>query len=167
MNPTLEEIAWLYSWLKEHKEKMPGGRSSGPHYNASCWDLDDLFRAFREDAVGSRDRVWQAVLKRGQSGAWPKMKSSDAFWLRERWLMAERYCREVLEEGSNPVSQIPVSSPKDTQATIEWLLLDLWDDTLVDLWIRENARDYVYADHYKSEEAPEELERYLRKLESS
>ena len=78
--------------------------------------------------------------------------------------MAERYCREVLERPSHLASPVVAQRPPDPEAAVRWLLLDLWDGQLVDVWIRENARDCVYADHYKSEDAPYELERYLQKL---
>jgi hypothetical protein len=98
MNLTHGEVAWLLLWLEDHQKKMPGGRSHHPHYDATSWDFDDLFRAFREDAVWTRETVWQAVSDRAKTGTWPKMKPTHSFWLRERWLMASRYCRAILEE---------------------------------------------------------------------
>jgi hypothetical protein len=164
MNLSPQEITWLYLWLEEHQKKMPGGRSRRPHYNATSWDLDDLFRAFRVDAVWSREIVWKAVSERAAAGAWPKMEPSHSFWLMQRWEMASRYCCAVLEKASKEDSSpIIAASPVDAQAAIKWLLLDLWDGRLVDLWIRENARDCVAVDWPESGEEPYLLEQYLKK----
>jgi hypothetical protein len=164
MNLTPQEIAWLLLWLEDHQKKMPGARAHPPHYNATSWDIDDLFRAFREDAVWSRDILWQAVSVRAGTGVWPKIESRYAFWLRQRWTMAIRYCRAVLETRSHSdPTAVLASCPKDAQAAIRWLLLDEWDGRLVDIWIRENARDCVSCDWLDDSEDGDERERELER----
>ena len=166
MNMSAEEFAWLLLDLESVAKKMPGTRSQDPHYDASTWDLDDLFRAFRADAVWSRDIIWKAVSERATSGIWPKMETKHSFWLRQRWLMALRYCRAVLENRrhSDPTAVV-ANRPKDAEAALKWLWIDLWDTRLVDVWIRENARSCVAVDWPESGEGIEqELERYFRKI---
>jgi hypothetical protein len=164
MNPTIQEIAWILLWLEDHQKKMPGGRSRPPHYDATSWDFDDLFRVFRREATGSPDRLWQAVTERASTGLWPKMKPTDSFWLRQRWAMAVRYCRAVLEKRSrSDPTAVLASRPTDAQAAIRWLLSDKWDERLADIWIRENARDCVSCD-WPEDGREYELERYFQKL---
>jgi len=165
MNLTSQEAGLICSWLRSNAKKLPSPRTFHPCYNVDSWDLQDLFRAFRRDATESRDKIWTFVVQRFDTGVWPKMKTSDAFWLRERWQMAERYCSQVA--GLGVYSPIPsdVAPPKDFQTTAAWLLLDLWDSRLVDVWIRENARAYVSVWDPSLDESMVELEIYLRKLE--
>jgi hypothetical protein len=159
MNLSPDEISWLLRWLKEQKKRMPGGQSRGPSYNVAGRDLDEIFLIFREDAVWAGTLCWQVVSERIATGQWPKMKPSHSYWLRQRWLMAERFCRDSLVKA--PAAH--ATKPSNVDATVRWLLIELWDTGLVDLWIRENARDCVYADHFKCEESPGELERYFAK----
>ena len=163
MNLTPQETAWLLVWLEDHQKKMPGARSYPPHYDATSWDIDDIFHVFRREAVFSHDRVWQAVSERASTGLWPKMKSEDAFWLRQRWAMATRYCRAVLEKHSRSAnSTVLAKCPTDAQAAIKWLLLDEWDRRLVDIWIHENARDCIGCD-WPEDGREHELEREFQK----
>ena len=165
MNLTPQEIAWSLLELEGFQKKMPGTRSRAPHYDASSWDLEDLFRAFREDAVWSRDIVWRAVCERASTGIWPKMETRYSFWLLQRWLMALRYCRAVLEKRSkSDPSAVVASRPTDAQAAIRWLWIDLWDTRLVDIWIRENASLCVGVDWPEDGGTQRELDRYLEKI---
>jgi len=79
--------------------------------------------------------------------------------------MAERYCLEV--SGMNTLSggQVASTPPADPESAILGLLTDLWNERLVDVWIRENARSYVSVDDYSLQESITDLEVYLRKLE--
>jgi hypothetical protein len=167
MKHTYEELAWLLVWFEEHKRKMPSSRRFEPYYNASSWDLDDLFRAFREDAVGNRQAVWDAVWERSKLGKWPKIHSSTAFWLKERWEMAESFCRYLLQTRNASLPPVLAAQPTNPEASIKWLLLDMWDTSLVDAWIRERAREFVFADDGHCEGSEAELERYLNKLEQA
>jgi hypothetical protein len=164
MNLTPQEMAWLLAVLEDIQKKMPGARSREPHYDASSWDFDDLFRAFREQAVWSRDIIWQAVAERISTGVWPKVEPKYSFWLRQRSLLALRYCRAVLEKSNGSDSKTVIASrPNDAQAALKWILLDLWDTRLVDMWIRENARACVSSD-WPEEGVEYELEKYFEKM---
>jgi len=95
------------------------------------------------------------------------MKTADAYWLRQRWAMAQYYCREASETGIRSASPAPPTPPRDAQKAIGWLLLDLWDERLSDLWVAEHARDFVVVEDPTLHEAATDLEIYLRKLEGS
>lgn len=159
------EAAWLYFRLVEHGKRAPSSRTFEPYYNASSWDLQDLFRAFRADATELPAALSKAGLVVTRRAAWPRMKTCEAFWIRERWGMAERYCLEV--SGMNTLSggQVASTPPADPESAILGLLTDLWNERLVDVWIRENARSYVSVDDYSLQESITDLEVYLRKLE--
>jgi hypothetical protein len=79
--------------------------------------------------------------------------------------MSERYCLEVAGMGIHSATPSQASPPKDAKAATAWLLLELWDARLVDVWIWENARYYVQVADPSAEESIIELEIYLRKLE--
>jgi hypothetical protein len=157
------EALWIQEWLQAHGQKLPGVRRFQPGYKADSGNFDEIFRVFRLDAIGFRESIWKAVLERSISGAWPRVDRETAFWLRERWKMAQRLCALIIQKGNNSATR--ASRPKDAQTTIRWFLLEAWDERLVDLWVREHAREYVYTDYGCPEESIIELEIYLRKLE--
>jgi hypothetical protein len=159
-----EEAAWLYFRFQQHDKKMPSPRTFQPYYNASSWDLDDLFTTFRDDALDTLHTTAKAVLVVTQGKAWPRMTTKEAFWMRERWQMAERYCRQLVTT-KYALGPVPNTPPVDVPAALEWLLTDLWAEQLVDVWLRENARSYVSVEDYSLQESITELEIYLRKLE--
>jgi hypothetical protein len=160
-----EELAWSLLQLEQLQANLPKRRFRNyPFYDATSWDLDDLFRAFRQDMRSSRELIWSALLERAKFGTWPDLPKSAFFWLRQRLAMALRYCRAVLEESSRP-DPIPANPPKDTPAAIKWLVIDFWDERLAEIWLRENAREYVVVS-WPEDENDYELERYLQKLET-
>lgn len=164
MKLTDQQLQSALQWLEAHRMKKRGGKPFSPHYNATSWDLDDLFRAFRRDAVGSRDIIWQAVSERTIKGDWPKLQSRDSFWLSQRWSMAVRYCQEVLEQSkTTATSEAPSNHPKVDMEAVKWLLMDLWDQSLVDVWIQENARDSVVVE-WPEDDNEYQLEAYFRKI---
>lgn len=167
MKYTYEELAWLLVWLEEHKVKMPNPRRFQPYYDASSWDLDDLFRAFREDAVSNRQAVWDAIWERSKLGKWPRVHSSTAFWLRERWGMAEEYCRYLLQTRDSSLGPVLATRPPNPEASIKWFLLDKWDQSLVDAWLRDRAREFVFADDGHCDGSEAGLERHLEKFEQT
>jgi hypothetical protein len=116
------------------------------------------------DAVWSRDVLWKAVCERAENGIWPKIESRHAFWLRQRWELACRYCRAVLEKQtrSDPTAVL-ASRPTDAQAALKWLLIDQWDARFVDIWIRENARDCVFCDWLEESEDGDDREKELER----
>lgn len=81
--------------------------------------------------------------------------------------MAERYCRDLAGLGFPAVVPSDAIPPNDVLGAIAWLVLGLWDERLVDVWLRENARDYVSVEDPTLEESIIALEIYLRKLERS
>jgi hypothetical protein len=164
---TLGEAHWLCGRFIEYRKRLPSARRFQPIYDAGSWTLSALFEAFRRDATASGERVQTFLIHRLATGAWPKMKTSEAFWLRARWEMADRYCREVagIAFDSSPGVKAGVS-PKDVQAVTSWLLVELWDTRLVEIWIREHARDYVSVSDNTLDGSRIELERYLDELES-
>jgi hypothetical protein len=165
--PTLTpgEALWLQVRLEEHGRKIPAVYNYRPFYPLKHNDLEELVRAFREEAIGARERIWILVLERSIKGAWSKAKRQDAFWLRQRWNMAARLCQGLLERNND--SAIRATPPKDALETTKYILLDLWDRRLVDIWLREHAREYIVLDQYCAEERREELESFLQKFEAS
>ena len=166
MNLSFDNLAWLAQWFKRHGKKLPHPRKWVPLYNATSWDLDDLFACFRRDALYTRNQVWTTLLERDKTGAWPKMQTSDAFWLRARWHAAEEFCNTAIAGKMSSATSYPGYPPTDVQAAIKWLVLDLWDEQLVDEWICQHARDYVYTESYGEPETADDLERYLDNLEN-
>ena len=161
------EYAWLLLQLEELSAKMPYRSRYEPMYDATSWDLEDLFRAFREETLSFREPIWSAVCERAMTGKWPKLSREAVFWLRERLVAARQWCEVVLQKA-NSSDPIRATRPKDGRAAIEWLLLELWHEHLADFWLRENARRYVSI-HWPmetDEEGEADLERYLRKLEA-
>jgi hypothetical protein len=160
-----QELAWSLPQLEELEANLPNRRFRNyPFYDATSWDLDDLFCAFQQDMCSSRDLIWSALLERVTLGIWPNLPKPAFFWLRQRLAMAIRYCRTVLEK-SLPSDPIPANRPKDAPAAIKWLVLDLWDERLAELWLRENAREYVVVS-WPEDDNEYELERYLQRLET-
>lgn len=165
MQPTLGETAWLLLQLEELCEKMPRKSQYLPYYDARSWDLDDLFRAVREETLSFPEPIWSAVQERAMTGEWPKLGKEVSFWLRERLSTALLYCQVVLERA-NHSDPIQATRPTDGQAAIRWLLLDLWHEQLSDIWLRDNARAYVSVSWAEEEDSEEQLERYLHRLET-
>ncbi len=160
-----EELAWCLLQLEQLEANLPKRRFRNyPFYDATSWDLDDLFRAFREDMRSSRDLIWSALLERAKFDVWPDLPKAAFFWLRQRLAMARRYCRSVLEESSRS-DPIQANPPKDAPAAMKWLVLDLWDERLAEIWLHENAREYVVVS-WPEDGNDYELERYLKKLEA-
>jgi hypothetical protein len=98
-------------------------------------------------------------------GEWPKVAREVSFWLRERLSMALLYCQVALERANHP-GPIQATRPRDGQAAIKWLLVDVWLEHLSDIWLRDNARSYVSISWAEDEQSEAQLERYLRKLET-
>lgn len=163
MQLTHGEIAWLLLQLEELSTKLPRTRYS-PYYDARSWDLDDLFRAFREETVSRRDTIWGGLQERAMTGIWPKLPREAAFWLRERLSAGLLYCRVVLQ-GAKASTPIAAIHPEDGATAIKWILLDFWDEELSEAWLRENARSYVSVSWAEDEETEFQLERYLHRLE--
>ena len=164
MTLTAEEAAWLYFRFQEHGKKMPSSSTFQPYYNASSWDLDDLFSTFRDDALETLHTTSKAINVIIQGKAWPRMNTKEAFWMRERWQLAEQYCKELILAKYRP-GPVPNLPPSDVPAVLTWLLSDLWAERLVDVWLQENARSYVSVEDYSLQESITDLEIYLRKLE--
>lgn len=159
-----EELAWSLLQIEQLEGNLPKRRFRNyPFYDASSWDLDGLFRAFREDMRSSGDLISSALLERAKSGTWPDLPKEAFFWLRQRLAMALRYCRSVLDE-CNHSAPIQANRPKDAQAAIRWLVLDLWDGSLAEIWLKDHAREYVVVS-WPEDGNDYDLERYLRKLE--
>lgn len=160
-----EELAWSLLQLEKLEANLPKRCFRNyPFYDATSWDLDDLFRTFRRDTRSSRELIWSVLLERAKLGVWPNLSKEVFFWLRQRLAMARRYCEAVLAKShrSGPISASP---PKDAPAATKWLVLDLWDERLAEIWLRENARTYVVVS-WPEDDNEYELERYLEKLES-
>jgi|ERR1035437_10201809 hypothetical protein len=164
MNFTPQESAWLYGWFRDHRKGMPSARSFQPYYNATSWDLQDLFRAFREEALEHPTEVSSIVSALTTGHKWPRLKTKDAFWIEARWGEVEAHCMSVsgMRSLAIPASATP---PKDAPAAIGWLLQEAWETRFVDSWIRDNARWYVSVDDPSIQESVTDLEIFLRKLE--
>lgn len=165
MQLALSEIAWLLLQLEELCKKMPRKSRYLPYYDARSWDLDDLFRAFREETLSLSEPIWTAVQERAMTGEWPKVAREVSFWLRERLSMALHYC-QAARERANDSGPIQATRPKDGQAVIKWLLMDVWLEHLSDIWLRDNARSYVSISWAEDVQSEAQLERYLHKLET-
>jgi hypothetical protein len=165
MKLTPEEAAWLYRWFREHRKGMPSPRSFQPHYDATSWDLEELFGAFREEALEPPAKMSSVVNALVAERKWPRMRTRDAFWMEARWGEAEGHC--LILSGIQLGSDLPiyVTPPQEPRAAIEWLLQWAWETRFVDLWLRDNARSYVSVDDYSIQESITDLEIFLRKLE--
>lgn len=144
---------------------MPSPRSFQPHYDATSWDLRDLFRAFREEALECPSGVSSIVSALTTGHKWPRLKTKDAFWMEARWGEAEGYCMSVSRRAIHSVTLVSTPPPKDASAVIGWLLQEAWETRFVDLWLRDNARWYVSVDDPSIQESITDLEIFLRELE--
>lgn len=159
------EATGIQQWLKTLGRK-PGTYGYEPYHPVRSFDLDEVFEAFWRETTGSPQTIWSAVLERTNTGAWPKLKRQDAFWLVQRWEMADRICNWVRKQ-ENDSAKTASPPPRGVLTTAKWLLLEEWDERLSHLWLRENARDYVILDAIRgTREMQVDLEIYLRKLEA-
>ena len=166
MKVTPGNAAWFLPLFDSGSRRMPSPRTFEPYYNATSWDFDDLMRAFREDAVMSGPAVWEACAVFLSNGRWPRMKVEPAFWLRERWSMAGRLCRAIFDETSQRQGGCLPAKPDDQVGMLEHLVIDIWDDSFVDLWLRHNARSYARVDPGADTDAHVEFEIAMRAFEA-
>ena len=142
------EWAWVYLWLTEAGKKMPRKGKNAVAYNATNWDGDDLYHTAREGAIYSRSEVWKAVEERARIGAWPKaIEAETAFWLRARWEEVSKFSEEVLATADD--SSLPhATPPADALGALKAVLLDFWDEVLVDSWLTKHLGDCTYFESY-------------------
>jgi hypothetical protein len=78
MSLSPEELAWSLLQLEQLEANLPKRRFRNyPFYDATSWDLDDLFRAFRQDMRSSRELIWSALLERAKFGHNTKTKNYE------------------------------------------------------------------------------------------
>jgi hypothetical protein len=159
--------AWFSPLLAEGKRTLPSCGMFQPYYNATSWDFNDLMRAFREDAVRPSQVISAACSGFLVRRKWPRLKVEPAFWLRERWLMAARCCLELEEDAKSKAQEITPAEPPDPKAMLEFMVGELWDEGFVDVWLRENARQYVSVDPYAGTDTVVEFEIAMRKFEGT
>lgn len=158
------EAAWSYFWLKAELKRIPSARNYTPYYNADSWDLDDLFRAFKDEALTPflAGNVLPLLI---EGKKWPRLKAKELFWIRERWGSAQAFCYGVFEPTIGLDRVVPSSKPADPIALLTWLLCDRWESDAVDGWCRDNARWYIAVEDYSFPDRAVDLEIFLRKLE--
>lgn len=165
MEITSNEATWFLPIFKAGAGILPSPRTFEPYYNATCWDFNDLMRSFREDASRHGLEVWTHCEHFIQKKKWPRTKVETAFWLRERWLMAESYCLGLEQEASKNGRDVTRAKPEDPLAMLHWLVVELWDEAFVDVWLQENARSYVRVDSYAGTDRLVEFEIEMRRFE--
>lgn len=161
-----DEWAWVLVTLLSMEKKMPGHARHKMCYNATRWDLDDLYRAAFEEACAHREEVWRAVELRAIDGRWPKVKPAVAFWLSARTKAARGFAEAVLAKAKPSDTPPHAMPPADGQSVIKQLLLDYWDGCFVDDWLAENLRDYTYQEPYDlTDEDVAYFQKWLREVE--
>jgi hypothetical protein len=165
--PALSNRQWsdLHRLLCDTSAKLPKTGSYEPHYDATSWDLDDLYRAFREEALRSQSEVLPLVEAWESQGAWPRGKYKGKFWLRARIEEASAFVREIVEVPSNSAIRFDESLPTDARSVTRWLLYTRWDEQLADYWLSENLEFYTHLDDCPGgEEQMEEFHSWLSEV---
>jgi hypothetical protein len=160
-----EEWAWVLLFLIDAGKKMPKHGRHKMGYNATRWDFDDLYESALSDACWYGTEIWQAVEERAKFGQWPRVKPAVAFWLEARWVAARQCAEAVVRKAKQSDSPFTVTPPSDAQGTIKRLLIDYWDERLVDDWLAENLGSYTYFDSYgSSDEDYQHYQDWLREV---
>jgi len=165
--PSLSDQEWLALDRQLHDTvcKLPKCGNYEPHYDATSWDLDDLYRAFREEARRSQSEVLRIVEEFENQGAWPRGRYKAKFWLRARSEEASAFVREIVAAASHSAIRADETLQADAPTAIRWLLYTRWDEQSVDYWLSANLQDYVHlCDCPGGEEQLEEFQSWLAEV---
>jgi len=160
----LTPAEWKYvtSSLINQESNIPRRGNYTPVWRVALWTINGAYDYIRDEALHYSSKVRNLLEEKENSGSWPRGQRDAKYWLRARWDEAIAYAKEgaVSSEDEDP------KQPKELQKTISTLLIDLFDERLVDFWLMEHISDITYIDTYKA--YPEDFtayENWLRKIQ--
>lgn len=166
---TEEEWDAITPWLVAEEQKLPKPGSRIPCYNATNWDLDDIYNSAHHDSLHSRTAVSAMLECKATTGKWPKVTSEEKFWLRARWeagLMVVQTVECALERSLE--RKLSITMP-DLLPLAKVVVLDYWDSGMAHEWFSANLSDNIFREQYDDDEEgtnQRHFERWIRRLEN-